>query len=262
MENCKALLVRFVLVAVMVVVAMLTSVELLAAKSLSIKIKSELLADYKASNYNPKTGIWNDTSGNRRNACLPKGAIAPTLMAKATANGSPAVSFDGNNQYLKMSKALLPDRGCTIVAFVEPKGRNKNMATAIIAGGPESLEYRIQTMSNGQNRQVLLNTDVTAFGASNSPVPVHTFSMVAVATNGTGNGTFYLNGNPDGTFSGHDSFTEPMCFIGAAATGSGATPAEFFRGDIAELRIYRGVLSSRRIKAICTSLKKDYSRPH
>ena len=262
MKNCNALLVRFGLAVVMVAVVTVTTAEWLVANSLAAKSAPKLLADYRSVNYHPKTGIWNDASGNRCNGVLPEEAVAPTRVVKATANGSPAVSFDGKKQYLKMSKGLPPGRGYTIVAFAKPQGSNARIATAIAAGGPGSLEYRIQTMSNGQNKQVLLNTAITAFGASHSPVPTNVFSMIAVATDNTGNGTFYLNGNPDGTFSGHTSFTQPVWFIGAAASGSGATPAEFFRGDIAELQVYSGVLSSERIKAIYASLEKDYSGQH
>ena len=51
------------------------------------------LVDYKAVNYDAITGVWTDSSGNGNNATLPNGAIAPTLIANATPNGSSAVSF-------------------------------------------------------------------------------------------------------------------------------------------------------------------------
>ena len=263
MKNCGELLVRFGLAAVMIAVVAGTSAKWAVAKSSSVKSGPKLLADYKAANYHPKIGIWDDASNNGCNAIPPVGVAAPTLVAKATPNGSPAVHFDAaKKQYLKMSHGLPPGRGYTVVAFVKPTGDNARTASAITAGGPESLEYRIQTMANGQNKQVLLKTAITAFGASHSAVPTKGFSMVAVATDNTGNGTFYLNGHPNGTFSGHDSFTQPIWFIGAAATGPGATPAEFFRGDITELRVYSGVLSPRRIKALAAFFEKMYVGNH
>ncbi|MGC9259326.1 MAG: LamG-like jellyroll fold domain-containing protein [Phycisphaerae bacterium] len=262
MKNCRELLVRFGLATVMIAVVTVTPAKWVVAKSSSAKPEPKLLADYKAANYHPKTGIWDDSSGNHSNAARPAGVVAPTLQIKATVNGSSAVSFNGKAQYLKIINALPSSHGYTVVVFAEPKGTDVQKASAIVAGGPGSLEYRIQTMSDGRNKQVLLKTATTAFGASHSAVPTKVFSMVAVATDNTGNGTFYLNGHPDGTFSGHDSFTQSIWFIGAAATGPGATPAEFFRGDIAELRVYSGVLTPRRIKALAAFFEKTYVGNH
>lgn len=261
MKTYGTALVRRGLILVMVAMGLFAAVELSAAKSISTRATPKLLADYKAANYQPKTGTWTDSSRHHDRATVPTGASPPTLVAK-TAKGPLAVSFDGKDQYMKMFKGIQSDHGYTVVAFVEPLRSNARVASAVVAGGPGSLEYRIQTMSDGQSKQVLLKTATVAFGASNSSVPTNVFSTIAVTANDTGNGNFYLNGNPDGTFSGSSRFSQPVVFIGAAATGPGATPAEFFRGDIAELRVYSGVLSPRRIKALTASFTKMYGGNH
>ncbi len=262
LKNCSVLLNQLSVMVVAVTAVTTITAGALVAKLRPVHGVHQLLADYKAANYNPATGTWKNASSDHRGASLPKGAVAPTLVAKATANGSSAVGFDGKREYLKLSKSLPPGQGYTVVAFIDTAGRKPGTTAAIVAGGPGSLEYRMQVMTNGQDKQVLLRTATTAFGTSHSSVSANAFTMVAVATNNTGCGTFYLNGRPDGTCLGHDPFTRSLRFIGAAATGPGATPAEFFRGEIAELQIYNGVLSPRRIKVIDASLEKEYGQQH
>ena len=82
--------------------------------------------------------------------------------------------------------------------------------------------------------------------------------MIGVATDNTGNGTFYFNGNTDGTTSGTSAFSKNVSLIGASDTGSSATPNEFFIGDIAELQIYTGVLTSSQIQAVNQSFTSAY----
>ncbi len=227
-----------------------------------------LLADYKAVNYNASTGVWTDSSGNGNNATVANDpatpANAPTLVANATPNGSSAVGFDGNYQYLGLTTQLSPSNGYTVLAFAEPMTTATSGiggASAVVGGGPGGMEYRIQTNSNGNNMQVLLHQDVTAFGASNSLVPTSSFSMIGVATDNQGNASFYFDGNPDGTTTGSSPFNANLYLIGGADSGDNGAPTEFFVGNMAELQIYSGILTASQVQTVDESFVSAYVTP-
>lgn len=217
-----------------------------------------LLADYKAVNYNATTGVWADSSGNGDNATVGTGVTAPTLAANATPNGSSAVSFGASNEYLDITNGLSQGSGYTVMVFAEPTATGSTYA--LVGGPPGAMEYRIQTVSDG-NKQVLLNTDITSFGVSNTAISTTAFSMIGVSTDNTGNATFYLNGGADGTTTGSSAFNSPVNLIGASDTGSGATPNEFFLGNIAELQIYSGVLTASQVQTVDQSFTSSYVTP-
>ncbi len=200
------------------------------------------LVDYKAVNYDANTGVWTDTSGNGNNTTLPNGATAPTLLANATPNGSPAVNFTSGlqSEYLGITTGLAPGSGYTVLSFIEP---TEAFYDENIVGGPVgAMTYRV-VPTNGANHQVLGN-NLTTFGASNTYVPTTAFSMIGVATDNVGNGIFYFNGSADGTTTGSDAFTSPIDLIGSAAA------AGLFTGNIAELQIYSGVLTASEVQAV------------
>ncbi len=217
-----------------------------------------LLADYKAAGYNAVTGVWSDSSGNGNTATVGTGVTAPTLMADATPNGSSAVNFGASSEWLSIANGLAQGSGYTVLAFAEPTATGSNYA--LVGGPPGAMEYRIQT-AGGNNFQVLLNTDTTAFGSSNTAVPTNAFSMVGVSTDNLGAATFYLNGSADGTTTGNSAFTSPINLIGASDTGSGASPNEFFVGNIAELQIYSGVLTSTQVQSVDQAFINSYVTP-
>lgn len=234
------------------------AVAAVGASTLTVTASPMLVADYKAANYNATTGVWTDSSGSGNNATVGAGVTAPTMLANATPNGSSAVHFGGNNSYLAITTGLPTGSGYTVLAFAEPTGTGSTYA--VVGGGPGSMEYRIQTLSDG-NRQALLNTDTTAFGVSSTSVPTTSFSMIGVATDNSGNATFYLNGSPDGTTTGNTPFTQPIQQVGDAYTGAGATPNEFFVGNIAELQIYSGVLTSSQVQTVDQAFINAYVTP-
>ena len=242
-------------------IAALAAATVITSMAAAVSASPELLADYKATNYNPVTGVWSDSSGNGDNATVSTGVTAPTLISNATPNGSSAVSFSGNNSYLDITTGLADGSGYTVLAFAEPTGIASGPAWAVVGGGPGAMEYRFQQQSGTGNIQVLLKTDTLAYGTSNTGVSGTAFSMVGVATDNTGNATFYLNGKADGTTTGTNAFSAPVDLLGATDSGAGATPAEFFLGDIAEIQIYSGVLSGAQIQAVNQSFINDYVNP-
>ena len=211
------------------------------------------LVDYKAVNYNAITGVWTDSSGNGNNATLPNGATAPILVANATPNGSPAVNFTSGlqSEYLGITTGLAPGSGYTVLSFIEP---TEAFSQENIVGGPVgAMTYRV-VPTGGANHQVLGN-NLTTFGASNTIVPTNAFSMIGVATDNVGNATFYFNGSADGTTTGSDAFSSPIDLIGSAAA------AGLFTGNIAELQIYSGVLTTSEVQAVNQAFTNAYINP-
>ncbi len=219
----------------------------------SASLSASLLVDYKAVNYNPNTGVWADSSGNANNATTPNGASSPTLLANATPNGSSAVNFaiGAQSEYLGITTGLAAGSGYTVLAFAEPT--EATYFENVIGGPTGAMTYRTQP-TNGVNYQVLGN-NLTTFGTSITGVPTSAFSMIGVATDNTGNATFYFNGNTDGTTTGSDAFTAPINLIGTAPA------AGLFTGNIAELQIYSGVLSTSQVQAVNQTFINLYVNP-
>ncbi len=216
------------------------------------------LVDYKAVNYDPITGVWTDSSGNGNNATLPNGAIAPTLIANATPNGSSAVSFANlfatQFQYLNITTGLAPGSGYTVLAFAEPT--EAIYLDDNLVGGPVGAMTYFIGPTSGVNYQRLGNGGTT-FGVSNTGVPTTAFSMIGVATDNVGNATFYFNGSADGTTTGSDAFTSPLNLIGAKDSPASG----FFVGNIAELQIYSGVLTAGDVQTVNQAFTNAYINP-
>ena len=225
-----------------------------------------LLADYKAVNYNATTGVWTDSSGNGNNASVvyqQYGETAPALMPDATPNGSSAVTFNGTNEFLAIDGTVgLPSSsaGYTVMAFVQPQDTGSG-TYAIVGGSPGAIEYRLQS----GNHQALLREDVAGMGTSNTAIPTNSFSMIGIATDNAGNAVFYLDGSADGTAAAGNNtvFSSPINTIGAANSGSSLViePEDHFLGNIAELQIYSGVMTSSQIQTVNQSFINAYVNP-
>ena len=228
------------------VFAMLVVVVVGASTLATVSASPVLLVDYKAVNYNATSGIWTDSSGNGNNATVPVTATAPTLMTNATPNGSSAVSFVINNpsEYLNITTGLAPGSGYTVLAFAEPT-QALYISDNLVDGPSGAMTYRVSAQS-GVNHQELAN-GATTFGSSNTVVPTTAFSMIGVATDNVGNATFYFNGSTDGTTTGNDAFTAPINLIGVG-----------FIGNIAELQVYSGVLTTSQVQTVNQSFINSY----
>jgi len=197
-----------------------------------------------ATNYNPVTGTWTDTSGNNNHATQGTAASRPSLIANQTANGSAVVSFDGADDTFNLT-ASIPTAsdaaGYTVLAYL----RRPTKGGAVVCGtavgpGNSSLEYSV----NGGGKQYAHLNNITALGTGNSALSNSEFSSVNIKVNDTG-GTFRLNGAADGTCSG-STFTQPLTAVGRDDHAEGT----FYSADIAEIRVYDEQLSLAAIQAI------------
>ena len=135
-------------------------------------------------------------------------------------------------------------------AYVNPTIVSNSTSRYGLTGGttPSSgtLEYNFY-----QGHQNYLQEYVGGGGAGTAAIPTNSFSLVDLAVDSTG-GSFRLNGASDGTVPGAN-FSAPLTRIGNNQ-GNGDT----FIGQIAEIDIYSGKLSSIQISNIEAQLTDSY----
>jgi hypothetical protein len=207
----------------------------------------------KASNYNTTTGVWTDTGtlGDNATAQTSQGETAATLVTGATPNGSSAVAFDtgASASVFEFATALpVSSTGYTIFVLADPLSANSgDTAQAFLGGNVGGVEYRVY-----QGKQGDLAQNVGGGGTGTNSYPTG-FSLFDTTISSTG-GTFDLNGAADGT-SGGISDTAGILTIGSNQLGTGG---EFFHGDIAEIDVFAGVLTSTQIAAEQATLEAEY----
>lgn len=199
--------------------------------------RADLVLRLHASDYNPGTGIWTDSSGMNNHATAASAAATPTLELNQSAAGDPAVRFDGND-VLNLASAITETAagaGFTAFALIRPDGAGSR---SFFGGNAGSFQWRID--NGGQQRA--LRSGQQALNMGNQVIPSGTsapFSTLSVQVNGSGVvGGYRYNGVSDGDTAGS---TFPSATTGIGRKFSGAT--EFYAGDIVELRIYDNQLS-------------------
>jgi alpha-L-rhamnosidase len=198
-----------------------------------------------ATNFNPGSLIWNDSSGHNNNATY-SGSSNPGLVSAATPNGSAAVNLTGAGSFL-LAALLSPINGYTVFAYVQPARPNGSGRQALTGGSsPTALEYDIY---NGQ--QDYLTEYTTDIGHGNAAIPANRFSLLGLAVNTSG-ANFRFNGANDGTIAG--------ATFGSAITriGNNEGGGEGFAGQIAEIDIYSGALTSAQITNVEAQFTAKY----
>jgi hypothetical protein len=205
-------------------------------------LQAHELLELKAANYNPFTGVWHDSSGNGNDGL---GLVSPpSLTHGQTLNGSAVVTFNGTN-FLTLTQGISAT-GFTCFAYVRPLPGDSR---TIVSGPTGSFQYRIGGDGFGDKQEVL-QRNVERLGESTTDVPTLRFSVISSAYAG-GGGPFRLAEADDGT--PRDLFYAPIILVGAASG-----PAEYYIGDIAEIRIYTGVLSDTDRATIEEQIRKTY----
>jgi hypothetical protein len=194
-----------------------------------------LALQLQATNYNPSTGVWTDSSGNNDTATY-SGSLTPILVSGVTPTGSSAVSLSGNGSFL-LASSIAPLSGYTVFAYIKP---TTGVARNALTGGSAAtaLEYDVY-----QHNQDFLTEYTLDIGHGTAFVPTTSFSMVNLAVNSSG-GAFRIDGAADGTTAG-TTFGQPITRIGNNEGGG-----DGFVGYIAELDIYSGVLTAGQISTV------------
>jgi hypothetical protein len=206
-----------------------------------------------ATNYNPSAGSWTDSSGNGNNATfggVTGGSPAlPTLVPFVTPNGGSAVNFTAAGGAFNLNSPLDPSVGYTVFAYVMPSnvtGRHALTGGTVVPIGSGALEYDIYNTNQDYLQEY--NTDV-AHG--HALVSTTSFSLVDLAVNSAG-AVFRINGTNDAVVAGA-TFSASIGLIGNNHGGG-----DTFLGQIAEIDIYSGALSSLQISNIEAQLTSNY----
>jgi hypothetical protein len=200
-----------------------------------------------ATNYNPGSGIWTDSSGNGNNAIY-SGLSTPSLVPFVTPNGGSAVSIaSSENQAFFLTSSLDPSSGYTVFAYIMPSAVSDGNRHALTGGSASgALEYDIYAGHQDYLREYLQDV-----GNGTATIPITSFRLVDVAANSSG-AAFRFNGAPDGTVAGA-AFGSALTRIGNNEGGG-----DGYFGEIAEIDIYTGVLSSNQISIIESRFTANY----
>ena len=227
-----------------VVVAGLVAVGGLSASAQNLALQLQAI------NYNPVTGVWIDSSGNNNTATFSNGAT-PTLDAGVTPDLLSAVGIIGANasygvgSHFSLLNPITAGSGYTVFAYVQPsKTDTRSALTGGSSGG--ALEWDIY----GGHDDFLQEYQADV-GHGTAIVPTTSFSLLDLAVNPS-NYSFKFNGSADGSGTGV-SFGSSITQIGNNEGGG-----DYFSGDIAEIDIYQGVLTSGQIAAVEATLSGEY----
>lgn len=217
-----------------------------------------LLADYKATDYDQANKKWVDSSTSAANydATQPNywpGVTVATLVPNATPNGSSAVSFTGLG-WLEIATAIsaATEGGLTFFAFVQPSAPTSGVIVGGFNGNPA---WRIEN-TGGVSKQDLVRQNQALMGKGTTTIPNNAFSNINVAFDANGTGTFRYNGAADPLVS---SYTGTGFTAGVKALGAGTNAtSDLFKGLIAEVRIYKGVLTTEERQAVEDQFTASY----
>jgi hypothetical protein len=206
-----------------------------------------LLLSLQAGNYNATTGVWTATVGSNASGAGNSGIATPTLAAGATPNGSSAVAFNGS-QELTLLTGVPAETSYTVFTYLMPTLPGGQYGT-FLDGGEGSFQYRVTSagaQDGVQDNQADLNSG-TSTSLNNTWDNIN-------ATVGTSGGDYRLNGAADGT-NAAGTFSAGITTIGSQQrTDTG----ERFYGDIADIEVYSGTLTTMQRQTVEQQLTAEY----
>jgi len=226
---------------------------LIVAGGLSVSAQT-LALQFQSVNYVPATGIWLDSSGNHDDAQFVNGTT-PTTAVYVTPDGLSAVNIVGANasygvgSHFQLNTAISDTGGgYTVFAYIASTTAtgSRSAITGGSAGG--ALEWDFY----GGHDDFLREYQADVAHGTATITTDGTFNLIDLAVNSTGS-SFNLNGLSDGTGGGASFASSPITEIGNNEGGG-----DYFSGDIAEIDIYQGVLSSAQIAAVEATLTGEY----
>ena len=167
---------------------------------------------------------WRDRSSRERHAVQEKPADRPLYVSGET-NASPAVRFDGRDDFLSFPAVELTDFAAFVV-FVPTGSRS------VLLGDAANRDWlRVEP---GQVKAKWHNAPAIAKGGKQTPGTVQLFHVVRQGEVAR----FFLNGAPAGAITTDEPFTP--AHVGHKSTG-GVTE-NFFAGDMHEILVYQRAL--------------------
>ncbi len=188
--------------------------------------------------------IWNDSSGHGFTAIQTTLNQRPTYVASAL-NGLPVVRFNGTNSQVMTLNRPVQDSFTIFCVFRSTQGEGlgnqfyngAGLVSANVTGTAN--DFGACLFANGQvcggvgNPDTSLNS-MPGFNDGNAHL------MILRRTESSGTLDLYVDGNYAGSMTGN---TSPLNAASKLALGAQQALANFFTGDIAEVKIYNAALS-------------------
>lgn len=207
--------------------------------SITFFITGSIPTDY-LKGYWPFNGNANDESGYGNHGTV----YGSLLTSDRFENTNSAYSFNGSNDYIDISypnlyPANLFTTSVTLVAWVQKF--DSTGAQTIISFGHNHPDPMLFEINDGKMR---VHMEGTGYVSANTTLNSNTWYHVAfVGEYGVG-GTFYLNGQPDGTTGSWTPMQGTECAIGKGYTG------RYFNGIIDDISVYTKVLTEQEIQTL------------
>ncbi|AOY79104.1 LamG domain-containing protein [Moorena producens JHB] len=159
--------------------------------------------------------------------------------------GHKVMQFDGEDDYVEVNNFPYVQLGtgynATFEVWVKSNSPGMILAKNTDWNSSNNYEFWIDIQPSGQLR--------FRDKLSNISVKDGIWHHIAVVANGN-SGEFYVDGNPQGTFSvGDNSQKQVSLLIGTRRRDNSSTLGDFFKGQISELRIWNKARTAEEIKA-------------
>lgn len=202
---------------------------------------------------------WQDISGNSLHAQQTEGSLQPLFIANAI-NGMPAIWFDGSDDFLSIADvdALDNTHGVTLFAVTRPEnpdGQPRGIISKRTSSGNEEAYYLFVY----DNNRIYFNAEGNRINSSNNLVTdqPQVFSTVFDGSLSNPRSRIFHNGVQSGSGNGPTSignYTSDL-HIGILNPDYGRG----FRGDIAEIIVYRSSLNAAQRSIIEAYLGNRYN---
>lgn len=192
--------------------------------------------------YYPFNGNANDESGNGNHGTV-HGA---TLTEDQFENSNSAYEFDGSNDYIEAPTDFTHTK-FTVGAWIKLK--THQCYAGIVDGYHNKWELVMDCQAGGKKLEFAQWKSGNSYNDHRASSTLNTSQWyhVAVVIDNT-SGSFYINGQFDSTFTMTASALTPVSkfIIGASLSGS----AQYFNGNIDDIRIYNRALSESEIQQL------------
>ena len=191
-----------------------------------------------------------DLSGHKHHATQSDPDACPTLVADGI-GGKPALQFDGSGQFMKLAGQVLADPLCTIICVVRDgngtghrtlfsnwNGRAGNSTSSLFLGLTAENTVRFSD----------------AFGSAGE-VSERTKPFLLTAVNGLETASVFQNGRLLKTA---NQLSRRRLDTPWVMGQQGNIDGEFWKGSVAEIRVYDRALSDRELRLVETQLADDY----
>lgn len=206
-------------------------------------------------------GTWTDSGGQANH--LSEATNRPSYVEIEPAlNNQAAVRFDGAND--RLSGSLNPSLPFTIFAVTKYTSGGASTVQGWFGGGDDRIAFGNY---NGTSNPSYPNntfwawapTQYSTFGQENSLDAQWNVHAYTIGSADEATWTWYLNGTPAG--SPHLTSGTPQPYSSGISVGWSGYGSEFFRGDVAEVILFDGILSSGEISEVNGYLQRKYLDP-